>query len=395
MDLVRSITVKLSPVGIGSLVFLFVVVVVVASTGRLPSMKSVEARSGQIGAVLADTPLGKVLHVTAVVRSVDAQGASLSKQHEMWLDPRTRDTLYTVMNVDGTERITHVRHGRMISRYHSDTDRVITSIATSDDELFLDTGIRLLLPRRAWEQGWASGHNVEFEGQPAVQIQPIEPDSEGVSHRYWVSKETLLPLKEQVVRVKPSGDEVEVGTSIWSYQTVEHVDRSELPVSLFELQVADTVTEARSTYMSLAQAHDFNSFEVYFAGDTFDGLPIFAIVYREGLGPGYEHANSGLPMVLFDVTYAEPFDRSDRRTDKLSVVQMPVNDGCPPRKYPSRADVLPLDVLDIGGVQASLYEHGPNGRVDLQMQRGNTCIIIYARDRDRVLMAARSLRPLN
>lgn len=394
-------------VAVSAVVVLLVVVVVSRSVGsRMATAIEPLLDGGDLR--LEEIPSGKVLHIRASAESMGAPGTSTRKQHELWLDPKADDARYTVMKEDGSDKVTTTRSGRTISRYHHDQARKTTDVAASDDAAFLEVGAPLLMAHRLVASGSADGNgrvtvtHGELNGQEVIHVQMPAPDGIDAQVVYTVAKDTLLPLRIEVVRATADGDVSTLEGQTWSYEAVEILDRSQLPADLFSALSDDpAVTEARSTYMTLDQARGFAEFATFFVGESYNGLPISGITHSQGLGPGYARKSGGPPMVRFSITYADSFKTTNRRVDRLSIVQMPGD--CPKRgligvheSTPGEGSAAPpSETVTVGADQGLLFPRGSGDRADLQLQRSGTCILVYGQDREDVLRAGELLRPLN
>src|SRR3990170_1250800 len=123
--------------------------------------------------------------------------------------------------------------------------------------------------------------------------------------------------------------------------------------------------------MTASEAEGFTEYSVYYLGESFDGLPLDAIVYSETRGPTIE-ARIGaamVPMKSFSVIYMDHLDDPDPRDDQFTLDQRPASGYVPGADQPGGAQI------SINGTTATLYMEG--ARVILNMQLDETDITIY------------------
>ncbi len=336
----------------------------------------------------------RVLHIQAVAEVLNPEGMPTGTQrYELWFDLNTLDTHYVVETPGGEKEIT-VRQGRTVRTYYPGNKRLITNIAATDDAEMLNVADRFLEYKRALERGELQLlEESVIRDRPAVRVER-QALSEPLIITTWLEQETFLPLEETFSTITPDGNRIPRETLIWTYPTIKHVARNELPPEVFSIDVPPDVTQVTNRYMTVTDAAIFAEFDVYYLGDSYNGLPLFGITYSQATGPGYadSYAPGQESLDSFNVVYADPFiPGRPRRPDQLSVVQESISQYCPREAAPGVPAVG--EPVQVNGRQATLYDHG--GGVDLELRLGSTLITIHGRDRRDVLQAAASLQRLN
>lgn len=337
----------------------------------------------------------RVLHIQAIAEVLGPEGVPTQPElHELWFDSVTLDTRYSIEGVGATDKVIMVRQGRMVRMYHPGDRRLIIHIAATDDAKMLDIADQLLEYKRALQR--RELQPVEegvIGGRPAIRVER-RALSEPLLISSWLDKQTLLPLKELFFQTTPDGNRTEIQTRVWTYTTIEHVAQDQLPADTFSIAVPADVTQVTYRYMTVTDAATFDEFDVYYLGDSYNGLPLFGITYLQATGPEYAQITGSeqQPLISLDVVYAEPFTpNGPPRPDQLSLVQQPAHMRRPREVAPGVPAVG--ESIQVNGRQATLYEQG--GGVDLELQLGNTLITIHGRNRQDVLQAAASLQRLN
>lgn len=329
----------------------------------------------------------KVLHAQISFVWLSPEGAAPELgTHELWFDPNTNDTKYIVKDAGGSAKIISARQGRAAKRYIPEVNSLTTDVAATGDAELLNVASSLLGYKSALKRGELErlGEG-EVRGHKAIQVRR-QWLSEPVTVTTWLDKETLLPLEETLSNTNPDGTQKVFGTIVWTYTVIENVPRDQIPADVFTIVVPPDATQVTNRYMSATEAATFGGFDVYYLGDSFNGLPIFAMVHRQASGPRYPQQ-----LVSFDVGYADPFTNSQRRPDKLSVVHQPAQLHRPRETAPGQLAVG--EAVQVNGVQATLYDIGAGA--DLELQLGSTFVTIHGANRQQVLRAGESLRKLN
>jgi outer membrane lipoprotein-sorting protein len=318
----------------------------------------------------------QVLHVRASMDEFDGQGVRQSTTlHELWFDPVTMDTKYVTSDVNGAHKVTQLRHGRTVIIYDHNNNYSTVNEAATDDSPMLGVASRFLWYKEALQSGQLQHlGDGEVRGSQATKVKGQGRDMAVVS---WLDKQTLLPLEEVF-----STGKAPLETARWTYSLVEHRSRDQTPPDAFSLSVPSDANSVFSQYMSVSQAAAFTESDTYYLGDSYDGLPLFAITYRRLTGP--EYLIGGKPQTSVDITYF-------RDGIKIALVQQPAAQH---RQRESAPGVPWIgEKVQVDGHDATLYAQ-PN-EVDLDIRLGNTIVTIFGRDRQQVLKAAAALRKLN
>jgi len=223
------------------------------------------------------------------------------------------------------------------------------------------------------------------QGQPAVRVE-LEFTTEGTAMKVsaWLGEETLLPLEEITFAIV-DGTPHELGTREYVYETVEYLDRTQLPSDFFVLSAPPAVARFhQESYMSLAQAEAFDGFSTYWLGESFGGLPLRSLIFTTSEGGFLE-----LPLEeVFRVAYGKSF--AEERAEPVGdvyVLQRPVSQAVTPAGEPAP---VAIDNPTLGLLDGALYE----GRF-LIVQVGDMMIQILARNDQELLEVAENLVPLN
>jgi hypothetical protein len=317
----------------------------------------------------------EVLHAVGSMQSTEGSRVSTSR-HELWFDPVTLDTRYTTAAADGTNAVTQFRQDRTAHIYNHDRNQVITNTATIRQSAMVDVAARLLGYRSALQrQQIQIIRRGEFEGRPAVLVQG---QAFGLSVRGWLERTSLVPLEETFF--ERSGGVLE--RVEWSYAVLEELPREQVPPDAFSVSIPSNAAAVRSRYMTSSEATTFRDFDIYYLGETYGDLPLFAITHRaiSGVGPlapGQTSANVAITYLRGDT--------------KLSLDQRPASTYLQRESAPG----IPAlgEAVSVNGNRATIYSYA--GGTDLEIRIGSTVVVIFGRDSQQVLQAATALRKLN
>jgi hypothetical protein len=131
---------------------------------------------------------------------------------------------------------------------------------------------------------------------------------------------------------------------------------------------------------TLEQARDFDRFPLYYAGDHVDGFPLVAVLRRSDTADYVSFVYGDCVPAPPDAGCAPP-------------AEIQVTPGClrGPRLYdPSKPGVPAAERETMLGDPAALFDEGTR----LELYKGASTVVVFARTRERVLRIAAALRPL-
>lgn len=128
---------------------------------------------------------------------------------------------------------------------------------------------------------------------------------------------------------------------------------------------------------SLAAARSFTDFRLYFAGDSFEGLPLVA-VERHPAQVGFLYGTCSIPV-----------DGDGARGGCAPPLAVQVWPAC--ERDSSPYPFAPDERLRIRGLPAAFYE----GHRRLEVSTHGVTVVLFGTGRERLLRAAAALRPLN
>ena len=310
----------------------------------------------------------------------------------LWYDTDNGDTRYESDSGSGPP-VVETRRGDT-ARYAQGEQGLEVMQAVTETSRMLRVADGVLWPRRENETGNLPVFDTGFvNGRPALLVYDGAFGEPGGAHYVvWVDEDSLLPLLEITTGTVPADlndpPHTEVITATWVYSVTEFVDRSELPSDFFEFEPESPDTAETQTYMTVDEASEFTDFAVYYLGEEFDGLPIFALGTTVLSGTVFEE-EFGLPSFeTFSATYAESYENPDRRGDQIGVEQQSASAG-----YNPLSGLEGGTPVNIGGTPAMLYNQG--GTCLLVMEKEGTSIEIYAKNALLAVQAAESLQRLN
>ena len=317
----------------------------------------------------------EVLHAVGSMQSTEGNRVSTSR-HQLWFDPVTLDTRYTTAAADGTNAVTQLRQDRTVHIYNHDRNQVVTNTATSRESAMVDVAARLLGYRSALQRQIIQVlRQGEVQGRPALLVQG---QAFGLSVRGWLDRRSLVPLEETFFE-RSGGVLARVE---WSYAVLEELPREQVPADAFSVSIPSNAAAVRSRYMTSSEATTFRDFDIYYLGDTYGELPLFAITHRviSGVGPlapGQTSANVAITYLKGDT--------------KLSLDQRPASTYIQRESAPGIP--APGESVSLNGNPATIYSYA--GGTDLEIRIGSTVVVIFGRDSQQVLQAATALRKLN
>jgi hypothetical protein len=128
---------------------------------------------------------------------------------------------------------------------------------------------------------------------------------------------------------------------------------------------------------SLAAARRFTDFRLYFAGDSFEGLPLVA-VERHPAQVSFLYGSCSIPV-----------DGDGARGGCAPPLAVQVWPACD--RDPSLYPFAPEERLRVRGVPAAFYE----GHRRLELSTGELTVVLFGQERDQLMEAAAGLRGVN